>query len=188
MRCPHCKLDLSPNLFFANSARKTGASTLCKACFRVYESSPERRAKRTWNVLHCRVRLQPSYAHVKVAMSRHEFLAWAVPAYREWTSANPGLTPSLDRIESSGDYAIGNLRVLERGHNARLAKNHPNVYAPEGTAWCGVHKSYLPTSDFQRSAGNYNGLQQRCRECQNALTSQRTPPIVSRGGRPASSC
>lgn len=106
-------------------------------------------------------------------MSRSDFLAWALPAYAEWMQANLGLTPSLDRIKPAGHYEIGNLRILERGENSRLATGNLNVHAPEGMAWCGGQcKRYLPQSAFQRMQRAFNGLQKRCRECQNAAVRQ----------------
>lgn len=163
--CPHCLQWLRPQRFYKNAGREDGLSVLCKGCYRVYESSPERRAKRTWNTLHARVRLQSSYDGVEVRMAREEFLAWAVPAYAVYQRDNQNAQPSLDRIDPAGHYELGNLRVISRGDNARLARNHPNVHAPEGSAWCGSCKAYLPATDFWRSAGMYNGLQKKCKPC-----------------------
>lgn len=165
--CPHCDKDLPATAFYKNASRPNGASILCKNCFRAYEASPERRAKRTWNTLHTRVRLQESYAGVEVRMSRDEYLAWALPAFSAWMGQNSG-TPSVDRIDPKGHYEVGNLRILERGENARLASNHPNVYAPPGAAWCSACRQYLPRDGFYRCADKFNGLQSRCKPCHDA--------------------
>lgn len=170
IHCPHCDNDLPPSSFYKHSGRKNGASILCKSCYKEYEASPERRAKRTWNTLHCRVRMQSSYDGIEIRMTRKEFLCWAIPQYQAWMNANPDDCPSLDRKDPKAHYQIGNLRILERGENSRLASNHPNVFAPLGMAWCGTHKAYLPVQNFQRCQSNFNGLQQRCAECQNKAT------------------
>jgi hypothetical protein len=143
-------------------------SILCKVCYRKYEATPDRRAKRTWNTLHARIRLQPSYKGIGVRMTRDDFLEWAVPAYTRWMAANPDKTPSLDRIDPAGHYAVDNLRVIERGENSRLARNHPNVHAPEGMAWCHSCEAYLPVDNFWKSARDFNGLQKRCKPCQKS--------------------
>lgn len=169
--CVHCRLDLPPEKFYRNSHRANGLSITCKDCYRVYEGSPDRRAKRTWNTIHTRVELQQGYAGVKVNMGRKEFLAWAIPEYTRWMAENPGQCPSLDRIDPAKDYCLGNLQILERGENCRRSRPHKNVNAPTPeVAWCCRHKEYLPKASFQRSEGKYNGLQGRCRECQSAAT------------------
>jgi hypothetical protein len=164
--CAHCKLQLSESMFFKNAGRKSGVSILCKPCFSVYESSPDRRAKRTWNTINARSGRQISYKHVSVSMTREEFLMWAIPEYTKWMAENPGETPSLDRKDPSQDYCIENIRVLERGENNRLAKTNKNVHAPFGMAWCHGCKAYLPSGTFWGSSGSYNGLQHRCKTCQ----------------------
>jgi hypothetical protein len=174
--CPHCKQDLPASSFFANAGRASGLSILCKTCYRAYEGTPERRAKRTWNTINARSGSQQSYEHVQVRMTRDEFLAWAVPAYEKWMSLYPGQTPSLDRIDPAGHYELTNLRILERGENNRLGRNHHNVHAPLGMAWCHVCKEYLPTSQFWRNSSNHNGLQKRCKPCHMAATKSRSSP------------
>lgn len=168
VRCPHCQKCKPTNQFFKNSARKSGVSTLCKSCFSAYEGTPERRAKRTWNTMRARVKRQSSYSHVEVNMTRDEYLEWAIPAYTEWMHRNPNETPSIDRIDPAKHYETGNLRIIERGENARLASNHPNVHAPEGKAWCHSCDQYLPKGSFWKCKTNFNGLQKRCIPCQRA--------------------
>jgi hypothetical protein len=185
--CPHCQQKKPDSSFYRNAGRKNGLSILCKTCYRTYEASPERRAKRTWNTLHTRVRLQPAYRGVEVRMTRSEFLLWAVPAYERWMREYPGDTPSLDRERPEGHYELGNLRIIARGENARLARNHPNVHAPAGMAWCHQCSQYLPTLSFQKCRSAFNGLQRRCRECQNRATSRSVRGTKSRRDRrPAS--
>jgi hypothetical protein len=167
-KCPHCETT-DRAAFYRNARRETGLSVLCKACHRTYEGTPDRRAKRTWNTLHQRIHKQPAYAHVEIRVTRAVFLRWAVPAYTRWMTAHPGRTPSLDRKDPDGHYEIGNLRIISRSENCRLARNHRNVHAPAGLAWCGGKcKAYLPRAKFQRCSTHYNGLQKRCRDCQNA--------------------
>lgn len=164
--CPHCLQEKRSNHFYKNAANADGLSVLCKPCYRDYEASPERRAKRTWNTLQTRIRLQPAYAHVEIRMTRDEFLAWAIPEYERWMHTHPSETPSLDRVDAASHYELNNLRVIARGENARLARNHLNVHAPHGKAWCHGCRAYLETESFWRSRNAFNGLQKRCKACQ----------------------
>jgi hypothetical protein len=167
--CPHCNRSPSEVEFFKHKRRAGGLSILCKPCYAAYEGTPERRATRTWNTINARVREQDSYKHVRVSMTRDEYLSWAIPEFKFWMSLHPGLVPSLDRIDPMRNYEVGNLRILERGENSRLASNHPNVHAPDGHAWCGgACKTYLSVSSFWRAQGNYNGLQKKCKNCTTA--------------------
>lgn len=166
--CSHCRSTELDVLFFKNAAKASGLSTLCKSCYAAYEGQPHRRARRTWHTLNARVKRQAAYDHVSVNMTQQEYLEWALPAYSKWMADNPGKTPSIDRIDPAGNYALDNIRLIERGENSRLASNHPNVHAPLGKAWCPQCAEYLPVSSFWRCAGKFNGLQTRCKPCQTA--------------------
>lgn len=164
--CPGCKTTLPKTSFFANAGRINGASVNCKTCYAEYNSSPDRRAKRTWNTINARAGKQAGYEHVRVLMTRDEYLSFALPAYREWMAKHPGQTPSLDRIDSDGHYELKNIRIIERSENCRLQKKHKNVYAPDGQAWCIVCKEYLDRGYFWKCSTRFNGLQTRCKPCQ----------------------
>ena len=165
-KCYRCKGYFEAEAFFKNSGKDRGISSNCKRCFKEYESSPSRKVKSTWNTINARSGKQRGYEHVQIRMTRQEFLDWALPKYEQWMKDRPDETPSLDRVDPNGHYEISNLRLLERGENSRLAKNHPNVHAKEGTAWCCRCEQYLDVSQFWRSKSNYNGLQGRCKDCQ----------------------
>lgn len=169
--CPHCDMVKRSQAFYRNASRANGLSILCKPCYRKYESAPDRRAKRTWNTLKTRIRTQPAYSGVEIRMERDEFLEWAIPEYEGWMADNPNQTPSLDRIDPSQHYSLGNLRILSRGENTRLARNHKNVHAPSGKAWCGVCRRYLPTNSFWKNSVAFNGKQSRCKTCQATAVS-----------------
>lgn len=164
--CPHCKQSELQVSFYQNKRRKTGLSILCKSCSTIYNATPARRAKRTWNTIKFRSGKQAGYELVEVRMSRQDFLEWAIPAYSEWMDKNPNQTPSLDRIDPAGHYELGNIRILERGHNSSLNRQNKNVHASINEAWCHKCESYLPAKDFWASKSNFNGLQHRCKTCQ----------------------
>jgi hypothetical protein len=63
--------------------------------------------------------VSPEYANVKLLMTRSEFMTWAVPQYEEFMKHNPDVMPSIDRIDSSDHYRMGNLRVVSISDNAK---------------------------------------------------------------------
>lgn len=99
-------------------------------------------------------------------MTRDQFMAWAVPAYTTWLSDNPGKQPSVDRIESSGHYVLGNLRIVEMVENSRKKPSNKNHYAPVGQAWCSGHRSYVDIKEFSPAPSRPPlFVNNRCREC-----------------------
>lgn len=166
LNCPGCSTTLAVDNFYRNAGRKTNTSVLCKECFKSYEATPHRRAKRTWQNIVSRLKRQHSYRHVELRMTRTDFIEWAVPQFYKWIADGHSTTPSIDRIDPKGHYELGNIRLTTRAENSRLASNHPNVFAKTGQAWCHVCKAYLPSEHFWKSASSYNGLQNRCKKCQ----------------------
>lgn len=111
------------------------------------------------------------YRNVEVRMTRAEFIAWAVPQYEAWFREHPAVTPSVDRIRSTGHYELGNLQLIPVAENRLKNSRHKNKFAPEGTHWCCRCQSYLSNSDFYSStawvtASNPLGLSGYCKKCQ----------------------
>ena len=101
-------------------------------------------------------------------MGRADFIAWAVPAYKEWFRDYPGVTPSVDRINPDGHYEIGNLRLIPVGQNRRSARHFIADVAPEGTKWCPQCHAFLEHGKFYRIKNlNFNrlGLSGWCKKC-----------------------
>lgn len=103
-----------------------------------------------------------------VLIDRDTFVNWATDAHREWTAANPGRRPSVDRRDPAGHYAVGNLRILEWGENAKLSRRNKNVHAPADKAWCSSCRRYKDRTEFHRSEGTHNGLTNKCKGCVRA--------------------
>lgn len=60
---------------------------------------------------------------VRLEMTRGEFAEWCRLKWPEIeTIYKSGETPSLDRIRVTEPYSIGNVRILSRGENSRLAR------------------------------------------------------------------
>lgn len=126
MRCRKCNEEKLPEQFKSKT-------TLCKQCYnadnRRYaatsRSKPFGAAKRAWDRLTYRCGNRngdfPLYASIKLKFTYDRFMAWAVPAYEIWLSANPGMTPSINRIDPTGHYAPGNVEIVSLNENSRLS-------------------------------------------------------------------
>lgn len=84
----------------------------------------------TWNALNARTvngscfnpKIAKSYARkgIELRMTRLQYRAWCDlmwPVIKEFYESNR--TPSLDRIDSSGHYEIGNIRIIDRWQNSK---------------------------------------------------------------------
>lgn len=172
--CTKCGQAKPLTAFHRNCNSHDGRLQRCRQCVseagrEAYRTDPAVRAKAVWAALLRRVQNRdgknPSYAHVCLRMTKAEFLTWAVPAYTEFLRQNPDTTPSIDRIDARGHYAIGNLRLLARNENARRAARNKNIHAPAGHAWCCRCKRYRPRDRFHKNRAQPHGLDNRCRTC-----------------------
>lgn len=107
-------------------------------------------------------------------MTREEFVAWAIPAFRRWRQRYPGERATVDRRDPFGHYELANLRVLSYGENSQLQRVRPNLYAPGGMLWCGKCRQHKPVDQFARNRSLWTGYQSRCKAC-NILDRRRMP-------------
>lgn len=174
-RCPRCKQSL-PITDFGSGAR----IDYCKPCraekSREHNKTPRGRAVSAWRLMNRRIITQPEYAGIEVRMTRAEFLEWAEPRYAAWAIEHPGETPTVDRIKPNGHYELGNIRLLEWGENARLARRNRNVHAPAGMHWCGRCEGYLPLDRFGKSRNKIHGVADVCKACRIASTAHHVHP------------
>lgn len=121
--------------FNRHARARDGLSSWCSACVafrsRVLARSPERLAAKKWTDMNRRAGnadgRNPSYAAVRVLMTRDQFLAWAVPAIRTFMGMFPGVSPSVDRVDPHGDYELSNLRIISRQDNLLRAWHAGNI-------------------------------------------------------------
>jgi hypothetical protein len=180
--CTGCGKTKPRSEFHKHAPSKDGLKPRCKPCQREAEArrrlEPDHKAVQAWHDLNKRVQNQPEYAGVEVRVTRDAFVAWATDAFARWFVTHPDVRPSVDREDPAGHYEISNLRVIPLGENSRRARNHHNVHAPSGKAWCAGCLTYKFRSDFERNAGKPHGLQNYCRPC------RRTRRISDSLGRP----
>lgn len=163
--CPACKLSFEPQFFYKNSHQKDGLSIRCKSCYRDYERSSDRLVKRAWINMNSRVMRQASYKNIKVLITRDEFLSWATPIFKNWDYSDSS-APSIDRIDGFGNYELGNMQVIPLSENRKKHRTDKIHSSPVGKSWCHRCKDYLSLSNFWACKSNSNGLQKRCKSCQ----------------------
>ena len=149
----------------------------CKQCLRDYmwgrARTPEGKAANAWrNITHRagnRNGKNPTYSLVELRMTRAEFMAWSIPAYAKWVSDGNSIeSGSVDRVEDTGHYEIGNLQIITLVENTRKQKRNKNVHAPAGEAWCPGCKKHKPKSEFYVDPKSWTGVSCRCKKHHNA--------------------
>lgn len=146
------------------------------ARYRRLKNTPEWAAKFAWNRITTRVGHHPNYAGVEIRMTKEEFLAWAIPAFEQWFREKPGVTPSIDRINSSGHYELGNVQILAYRRNCAKTSRAVNTELLPNHKQCGRCKQVLPFSSFKPvKPGNTGtfGLYGWCIECSRAYERER---------------
>ena len=110
----------------------------------------------------------PTYHWVEVRFTRDEFLAWAIPAYRRWFKAHPGILACIDRENNKGHYEIGNLRLvtLADSNRNRHHAGKPRKY-PIGLRLCRECGKLLPEERFYSKPGPH------CKQHENLNHSER---------------
>lgn len=171
--CSKCLQNKAIDQFSVRRSSPDGLGYICRGCSAAYSKFRRHhtaggRALAAWHNIRHRLKSQKEYAGVELRMTREEFMAWAVPRFRLWLDTKPDEVSTVDRVDPGGHYEITNIRLLERGENARLRRNNLNVHAPEGQAWCGQCKAYKPRTEFESNKSKPNGLQGRCRPCRAA--------------------
>jgi len=147
-----------------------------------YRSTPHGKAVCTWTQINERAENKngkcPTYANVKVLMTREEWLEWAVPEYEKAMKKWPNERISVNRLDQH--YEIGKLEIIPHRENVIQKPSNKNVHAPDGMAWCGRCKAYLDTKDFHKCKTYAKGVYCYCINCTAALYQERTyknPPL-----------
>lgn len=172
-RCRLCRRSKALTTFTANCKAADGRLNTCKQCDarrrrEKYASDPRTRAIALWHCLLQRINnangKNPSYGHVDLRLSRDEFVRWFVAELPKFTKRyGAEVTPSIDRTNSKGHYAISNMRLLPLLENSNLAERKKNLRAPPGLAWCGKCAKYLPKENFYKNKAQPHGLEHSCK-------------------------
>lgn len=168
-----CKVCGGTGPFGNRRSSSDGLMPICKPCIneiqRQRSKTPKRLAAQAWESIKKRVDnangKNASYTGVLLEIGRTEFMEWAEVAFDQWMQANPGETPSVNRIDPAKHYEAGNLEIMEWGENSRLRRANKNVHAPSGMSWCGKCKAYLPAEKFSRYSSSVTNCNGCCKKC-----------------------
>lgn len=103
------------------------------------------------------------YTGISLKIKRREFILWALLHPPPHSMKQP----SIDRIETKGDYTLENIRWLELKMNNR----HSQRDTPAGFWICShCHRMVPLTPDnFYRCSKNPSGFQTQCKSCRRML-------------------
>jgi len=188
--CSQCCQTKPLTEFYRKRSQNDGRGSACMMCTKIanhesyqrnkhnrkpnpeviakYRSTIRYKTTTIWNCMKGRVKRLKGYSHVKIRMTREEFVAWATPALKKWIKKNPGEWASIDRIDPKGHYEIENIRILSHRENSlrpRREGNSKNVGRPKGKAWCSWCKKFLPEEEFPKRARSHHGLYEYCKSC-----------------------
>lgn len=129
--------------FYKDVRVKSGHYSVCKKCHRLYSKgkiyqtnkfniTPEQLIMKRWFGIKNRNKYK-GYEKIKCLISKEDFIEKMftqefLEMFLEWEKNGRVLryAPSIDRIDSSGHYEIGNIRWLQFKDNASLGGNKPN--------------------------------------------------------------
>lgn len=135
-----------------------------------YRQTPKGKAVKMWCNMIGRVKTSSTnnknscYIGVKILLTKEEFYEWVVPELKKWIETKLIEDASIDRIDSTKHYEVGNLQLLPVIDNSLKRDYNKNVNAPDGYAWCYKCKDYLITGKFYKSKHRPNGLAGICIE------------------------
>lgn len=127
--CTKCHETKCLNNFTTNKRNKDGKSPWCHLCSNLHSreyrklrlQTPTGKAAKAWDNISSRCcnksGQSPEYANVELKMSRKKFIDWAIPEYEKFMYLNPGVQPSVDRIDPDGHYEINNIRIISMAEN-----------------------------------------------------------------------
>lgn len=168
-QCSRCRAVSDSTNFPKSSRAVDGIGPRCKPCCRIvtaaYQNTPAGRAHRAWKWIGMRLASQKEYSHIELRMTQEEFLAWAIPEYTAWSESAPLCRSSIDRIDPDGHYELSNIRLLDKGENAKRSRANKNWCAPDGQHWCTGCKQYLLFEAFGKSKNRPHGLAMHCKAC-----------------------
>lgn len=107
----------------------------------------------------------PAYANVRLEMSLHEFLSWAIPRYERFSVEHPNESPCVARFKDSGHYEIGNIEIITFGENRRRQASILLI-RDDGTKLCGkCRKLKTAVENFGKNRWRPDGLNHWCKQC-----------------------
>ena len=77
----------------------------------------------------------------------------------------PWLYISSDLFWNLDNIAFSHLKCNKPDRPRYPNNEHLRKVGPEGTSWCVRHQAFLPKEQFSKDLARWNGLVNRCKEC-----------------------
>ncbi len=176
--CNTCHTDKPLEDFHKNCKSADGRLNRCKACTlsqnkERYHTDFDYRARCIWSTILQRVGSRngknKSYKHVKLEMTREEFIKWFSVACKKFVEENPGVTPSVDRKNNNKHYSLDNIQIISLAENSKTKPSNRNIHAPDGQAWCALCQQLKPKSEFHKNKAQRGGIASYCRNCMSEV-------------------
>lgn len=132
--CTYCSEAKELETFRIDKKGKEGRGHMCKPCFKAYTKEYEKTEKgflmRAYRNMKSRIKgIQKAKSHLyegKSLLPKESFYDWAKSSnfaemFQAYVAANyeMKLAPSVDRIDSSIGYEIGNIRWITHSENSK---------------------------------------------------------------------
>ncbi len=75
------------------------------------------RCMRMWYGMRYRCRHSAVYRHTEIMVTKSQFIGWAETEVKNFLYFSPDSTPSVDRIDPTGHYEFGNIRIIDLEEN-----------------------------------------------------------------------
>ena len=139
-QCSKCKGMKSLDDFYNNKRSSDGKTKQCKSClykqprwkgrtkYGEYDPALLRMAMSKWEgiVKRCNPRQQKKcYRGVENRFNKEQFIRWVIPELERFYKEQPYETASIDRIDPTGHYEPGNVRVISHLENSRRNRRNP---------------------------------------------------------------
>lgn len=122
--CIECNNTKSLDQFPIHSARTGNRRNQCNTCWKTKRDALSktfvRRAKILFNCMKYRLKTDSAYRSRRCSFSQDAFLSWILQdeqyhgVYTAWVMSDfkYQMTPTIDRIDNSGNYTLNNIQIL----------------------------------------------------------------------------
>lgn len=164
-QCKGCLKIKNIELFYKNLRMKDGSLNFCKQCFK--KTQIVRKDKTPWLFIYqsiykrCNKPYSTSYGRygakgIKCDITKEELKSlW----FRD--KAFNMDRPSIDRINSKGNYEVSNCRFIELVENSRRNSSYFKTECPRGHSYSGINLIIY-------NSAKRNGPNRICRTCRDA--------------------
>lgn len=118
------------------------------------------------------LRRSAKYESVYLNLTFAEFKAWC---WQQQVKIETLARPSIDRLDSTKNYTLDNIQIIELAENIRKAKT---VFA-DGYGVCFKCKQKKPETEFAKDKRRINGHSTLCRLCDRGRSKKAPNPCAT---------